>query len=402
MNYSIKILKADRYDFTILGESLSFYVEKESRSAFYLIGQQSSTERLDFLTPIENNQDGCVLVLRNNTPLLEGLSMIRILTFHEDFPENKIRAPLYGPDEAFFIVTTDTLNKITEQLEEKENFDEFAEKLKVFAGRKLKSFMAEALGGKGRSSRIIPLEFQLEAELRIVTKKELMIIDSCAKLDYAAKTVRKRINRKHMHKGVRFTDSAAAYIGPRVKIGEGSVIMPGSIIEGRTVIGQNCVIGPNTRLVNMKIGSSCTISNSAAFDSTVGDGSDIGPFAYIRPRCDIGNRVKIGDFVEVKNAVIGDNTKASHLTYIGDADLGERVNMGCGTITANYDGNKKSRTIIEDDVFIGSNSNLIAPVTVKKGAFVAAGSTITDEVPADSLAIARVRQIIKTAWKRKV
>ena len=140
------------------------------------------------------------------------------------------------------------------------------------------------------------------------------------------------------------------------------------------------------------------VQNSVVLDSTVGEGSHIGPFAYLRPGSTIGKDVKIGDFVEVKNSIVGDKTKVSHLSYIGDCDVGANVNVGCGTIVVNYDGKKKHRTLIGDNVFIGCNTNLISPVEVKKNAYIAAGSTITDDVPENALAIARERQVVKEDW----
>ena len=161
------------------------------------------------------------------------------------------------------------------------------------------------------------------------------------------------------------------------------------------------MIGPNTRLKNAKVGDRTEIQSSVVLDSKIGSDTSVGPFAYIRPGSVIGSGNKVGDFVEVKNATIGNGTKIAHLTYVGDADVGERVNFGCGTVVVNYDGIKKHRTVIEDDCFIGCNSNLVSPVTVRKGAYTAAGSTITDEVPEDALAIARARQVNKDGWVKK-
>ncbi|MDR1641595.1 MAG: bifunctional UDP-N-acetylglucosamine diphosphorylase/glucosamine-1-phosphate N-acetyltransferase GlmU, partial [Clostridiales bacterium] len=162
-----------------------------------------------------------------------------------------------------------------------------------------------------------------------------------------------------------------------------------------------CEIGPNTRIVDSAIGDCVTVSYSVILKSTVGSHADIGPFAYIRPNSKVGEHCKVGDFVEVKNSTIGDYTKASHLTYIGDSDVGEHVNFGCGTVTVNYDGEKKHRTVIKDNAFIGCNTNLVAPVTVEEGAYTAAGSTITQDVPEKSLSIARARQVNKTDWTKK-
>ena len=201
-----------------------------------------------------------------------------------------------------------------------------------------------------------------------------------------------------MRAGVRIVDPNACYVGPRVKVGEGSVLLPGAILRGETVIGGGCEIGPNTMIRDCVIGQGVTVNASQLNESTVEDGTTVGPFAYIRPNCHVGPHVKVGDFVELKNSTIGAGTKISHLTYVGDSDVGERVNFGCGTVTVNYDGTQKYRTTIGDDAFIGCNTNLVAPVKVGDGAYTAAGSTITDEVPADSLAIARARQTVKKQW----
>ena len=193
-------------------------------------------------------------------------------------------------------------------------------------------------------------------------------------------------------------DPNNTYIDPRVKIGSGTVILPGTILRGRTVIGKNCTIGPNAMIRDCTVGDETEVNASQLNESTVGAHTTVGPFAYVRPNSKIGDHVKVGDFVEIKNSVIGNGTKISHLTYVGDSDCGERINFGCGTVTTNYDGFKKFRCTIGDDAFIGCNTNLIAPVTVGNGSYIAAGSTITDEVPADSLAIARERQVNKPGW----
>ena len=209
---------------------------------------------------------------------------------------------------------------------------------------------------------------------------------------------RRKIADKHFAAGVSIMDVNNTYIDPRVKIGSGTVILPGTILRGRTVIGKNCTIGPNAMIRDCTVGDETEVNASQLNESTVGAHTTVGPFAYVRPNSKIGDHVKVGDFVEIKNSVIGNGTKISHLTYVGDSDCGERINFGCGTVTTNYDGFKKFRCTIGDDAFIGCNTNLIAPVTVGNGSYIAAGSTITDEVPADSLAIARERQVNKPGW----
>ena len=173
---------------------------------------------------------------------------------------------------------------------------------------------------------------------------------------------------------------------------------PGTILRGHTAVDRDSEIGPNSMLWDCRIGQRTTVNASQLNDSTVGSDTTVGPFTYVRPGCTIGDHCRVGDFVEVKNSVIGDGTKISHLTYVGDSDVGQRVNFGCGTVTTNYDGHKKFRCTIGDDVFLGCNTNLIAPVTVGDRAYTAAGSTVTDDVPDGALAIARTRQTNKPGW----
>ena len=205
----------------------------------------------------------------------------------------------------------------------------------------------------------------------------------------------------YIDSGVTIHNPHCTTISPTAKIGRGTVIHLGTVIEGDCVIGDNCIIGPNAHLINMHLGDNVHFRHSVGEKSSVGSHTAVGPFAYLRPHSKIGEHCKIGDFVEVKNATIGNHSKASHLSYIGDAEVGSNVNIGCGVITVNYDGANKQLTTIEDNAFIGCNSNLIAPATVAEGAYIAAGSTITDDVPAGSLAIARARQVVRPALARR-
>ena len=191
------------------------------------------------------------------------------------------------------------------------------------------------------------------------------------------------------------------FIDEGVQIQPGAEILPGCILQGNTVIESNAVIGPRTTLRDCVVHSGASVRETVAEDSEIGSESTVGPFSYIRPGTKIGIGCRVGDFVELKKAIVGDKTKISHLTYVGDAEVGKRVNFGCGTVTVNYDGKVKHKTKIGDDAFIGCNTNLVAPAEVGEGAYIAAGSTITDPVPGDTLAIARARQIIKENWKDK-
>ena len=208
-------------------------------------------------------------------------------------------------------------------------------------------------------------------------------------------------NLEYMKAGVNFIDLKMAYIDEGVKIGKGTTIYPCVVLEGDVTIGEDCVIGQNTRIKDSVIGDGTTIQSSVVLESKVGNETTVGPFAYLRPGSDIGNKCRVGDFVEIKNSKLGDGAKASHLTYVGDSDVGEKVNLGCGVVFVNYDGSKKYRSVVEDGAFIGCNVNLISPVNVGKGAYVAAGSTITEDVPDGALYVARSREKILEGWVEK-
>lgn len=230
---------------------------------------------------------------------------------------------------------------------------------------------------------------------------EIYGVNSRVQLAFCEKIMRNRINSFHMENGVTIINPENTYIEAGIEIGRDSIIYPGTILKGKTVIGSECIIGENTRIEDSSIGNRVEIFSSTIENSTVDDQCHIGPYAHIRPNSHLGKNIKIGNFVEVKNSSIGDNSKAAHLAYVGDADIGKNVNIGCGVVFVNYDGNSKHRTVVEDNAFIGSNSNLVAPVTVKKWGYVAAGSTITHEVEESSLAIARAKQVNKIGWVEK-
>lgn len=230
---------------------------------------------------------------------------------------------------------------------------------------------------------------------------EIMGVNDRLMLSEAESAFRQRINEYHMKNGVTIIDPATTYIGVNVKIGEDTVIEPGVKLVGYSEIGEDVIIGQYTEITNSSIGSNVTIKQSVINESNVDDYATVGPFAQLRPGADLGKKVKVGNFVEVKKSIIKNGAKVPHLSYIGDAEIGERTNIGCGSITVNYDGINKFKTSIGDDVFIGCNTNLVAPVTLGNRAFVAAGSTITDNVPNDSLALGRAKQTTKEGYLKK-
>ena len=194
---------------------------------------------------------------------------------------------------------------------------------------------------------------------------------------------------------MKLIDEKTTYISPEAKIADSAVIYPNNTITGETVIGENTVIMPNCIIDGCRIGDNVKITASVMEGATIADGTTVGPFAYLRKGADIGKECRIGDFVEVKNAKIGDGTKVAHLTYVGDCELGIKCNVGCGVVFVNYDGKQKHRTTVGDHCFIGSNCNVIAPVDIADGSYIAAGTTITESTPADSLVVGRARQVVK-------
>lgn len=218
----------------------------------------------------------------------------------------------------------------------------------------------------------------------------------------ATKHLRDKVVKQLMESGVTFYDIETVWVSPSVKIDKDTVIYPNVFLEGDTIIGQNCIIYQSVRVKNSIIEDNVQIKDCTVVEKAhINSGSTVGPFAHIRPETVIGKGCRIGNFVEVKKSTIGDSTKAAHLSYIGDAEIGSNVNIGAGTITCNYDGKKKNKTIIEDDVFVGSDSQFVAPVKVGKGAYIAAGSTVVDDVPSDALAISRTPQKNIEGWAKK-
>ncbi len=211
--------------------------------------------------------------------------------------------------------------------------------------------------------------------------------------------LKNRILDYHLEQGVQFEDISSAYIGCDVVLGKGVVIGPNNILKGKTVVKDGVKIVANCIIENSIIDEGAKVNSSQIYKSYIGKRTSVGPFAYVRPESVIGADCKIGDFVEIKKSILGDNCKVSHLSYVGDCEMGNSCNVGCGVVFVNYDGKDKHKAKVGNNVFVGSNSNIIAPVTLNDGAFIAAGSTITDSVDAGALAIARARQVVKNDWQ---
>ncbi|MBU4561164.1 bifunctional UDP-N-acetylglucosamine diphosphorylase/glucosamine-1-phosphate N-acetyltransferase GlmU [bacterium] len=257
-------------------------------------------------------------------------------------------------------------------------------------------------------------EYYLTDAIEVLTRKghrveacttdeadEIIGINSRKDLSLATKIMREHILDRLMLNGVTIIDPLTTTIDREVEIGRDTIIYPFTIVEGKTKIGQDCIIGPAVQIKDSKIAHKVEIKNSSVQNSIIESEARIGPYAHLRPESRIGKKAKIGNFVEIKKSTIGKESKVSHMSYIGDATLGENINIGAGTITCNYDGFKKYPTYIEDKVFVGSNTNFIAPVKIGKGAVIGAGSTITEDVPPYALAIARGRQRNIKGWAKK-
>jgi bifunctional UDP-N-acetylglucosamine pyrophosphorylase / glucosamine-1-phosphate N-acetyltransferase len=232
-----------------------------------------------------------------------------------------------------------------------------------------------------------------------VTADEVRGINTRAELAEVSRIVRREKNEELMASGVSIEDPATAYIDRDVQIGADTIIHPGVSLSGRTVVGRGCEIHSGVRIVDSRLGDRVTVLNHCVITrATIADDASIGPFAHLRPEADVRERAKVGNFVELKKTVLGPGSKSMHLSYLGDATIGANVNVGAGTITCNYDGKRKNPTIIEDGVFIGSDSQLVAPVTIGAGAYVGAGATVRENVPAGALAISAGKQRTIEGW----
>lgn len=360
-----------------------------------------------------SNVDGTVMVVCGDTPLITAETLQGAYDEHIKSGNSAtvITAICNNPFGYGRIVRKDgAVVKIVEQkdaTEEEKAICEINSGMYLFDIQMLKAALSQLTNNNSQGEYYLTdvLEILLNNGGKIgaysADFEETLGVNDRVQLAEADRLLNKRNVTRLMLNGVQILNPDSVRVDPDVTVGCDTVIYPGTILEGSTQIGEDCVIGPNSKITNCKIGNHTDVQSSVALNSEIGDGTTVGPFAYIRPNSKIGNNIKVGDFVEIKNASIDDGTKISHLTYVGDADVGKHVNFGCGTVIVNYDGASKHRSTIEDDCFIGCNTNLVSPVTLRKGAYTAAGSTITDEVPENSLAIARARQVNKTEWKRK-
>lgn len=388
---------------------------KEAGVTFFLQKEQKGTGHAVMQAEAFLEAESDVLILYGDTPLLEKETLLELMEIHEG-EQNAVTiiSALVDQPDGYGRIVRDETGVFLKNVEHKDasqqerEIHEINTGIYCFDGAALKEALKKINNQNAQGEYYLPDALAiLKAEGKQVgamvaqDSSQFLGVNTRKQLAQVQKVLQKRINDYWMDQGVTILDPETTYIADTVTIGMDTVIYPQTLLEGKTTIGEDCKIGPCTRLTDMTVGNDTTMQFTTAMESTVGSHTKVGPYAYIRPNCQIGDHIKVGDFVEVKNSVIGNGTKISHLTYVGDSDVGQNINFGCGTVTVNYDGKKKFRTTIEDNVFIGCNANLVAPVTLKEGSYVAAGSTITKDVPPKALAVARERQINLEGWSKK-
>lgn len=384
-----------------LGDRVSYAYQYEQLGTGHAVMQG--------ITQIPEN-DGIIIALCGDTPLITAEDLKKAIDEHisGERAATVVSAVCDNPRGYGRIVREDgEFKRIVEEKDANEFEKQICEinsGMCIFNTDKLKSALKELKNNNSQGEYYLTDTFEILASkgekigATIIDFENTLGVNDRIQLAQAEKICNQRQILKAMQNGVTVINPDNTYISAEAIIGEDTVIYPGTYIEGKSIIGSFCTIGPDSTVRNSTVGNGSTVERSVIVESKVGSNTNVGPFAYMRPNSSVGDNVKIGDFVEIKNSSIDNGTKVAHLTYIGDADVGKRVNFGCGTVVVNYDGISKHRTTIGDDAFIGCNSNLVSPVKINDGAYTAAGSTITDEVPKDALAIARSRQVIKEDW----
>jgi bifunctional UDP-N-acetylglucosamine pyrophosphorylase/glucosamine-1-phosphate N-acetyltransferase len=390
-----------------LGERVEYAMQEQQLGTGHAVLQAEA---------LLGDEEGLTVVLYGDTPLVTSASLQEMIRIHREkgAAATVMTAIMEDPFGLGRIIRGEngSVSRIVEQKDcnaEEREIKEINSGMYCFSNRKLFEALNKVTNNNSQQ------EYYLTDVIGILVGENEVVEAYCTPdamdtfgvndrvaLSEAERIMRSRINRTHMLNGVTFIDPANTYIEADVQIGADTVLLPGTVLKGNTVIGEDCVVGPQTEITDSTIGSGVHIKQSVLQEAVVGNQTAIGPFAYLRPGAKLGENVKIGDFVEIKNATLANDVKVSHLSYIGDAKIGKNVNFGCGAITVNYDGFNKQLTEVEDDAFIGSNVNLIAPIKVGKGAYVVAGSTITHNVPDNDVAIARERQVNKPGYAEKL
>ncbi|NDI37068.1 bifunctional UDP-N-acetylglucosamine diphosphorylase/glucosamine-1-phosphate N-acetyltransferase GlmU [Chengkuizengella sediminis] len=390
-----------------LGNQVEYAIQEKQLGTGHAVLQAKS---------ILENEEGVTLLINGDGPLITAGSLSKFIEFHKDTnaAATILTAELDHPHGYGRIIRGDN-QQVTHIVEQKDCSPEENEIKEINTGtycvnnKKLFQALNQVTNynsqGEYYLTDIIGILKQQNEKIEgyvLQDSNESFGINDRVQLAQAEKIMRDRILQQHMRNGVTVIDPANTYVEAEVTIGMDTTLLPGTRITANSHIGSSCLIGPNSEIQNTKIGEYVTIKQSVVIESSIENHTTVGPFAYLRPGSKIGEHVKIGDFVEIKNATIDHHSKISHLSYVGDAKVGKNVNIGCGVVTVNYDGFRKHVTEIEDEAFVGSNANLIAPIKVGKGSYVVAGSTLTEDVDEDSVAIARVKQTTKKGYASKL
>ena len=390
----------------VLGDVCEFALQAEQKGTGHAVMQA-----IDVI----KNSKGEVVILNGDTPLITAETINKAIEYHKNNGNQAtVITAILDDATGYGRIVRDndgSVLKIVEQKdasEEEKKINEVNSGMYVFDAQSLVYALDKINTNNAQGEYYLTdtLEILLSAGKKIggyaiSDNDEIRGINDRVQLNEAEKIMQKRINEYHMRNGVTMRNPESVYIEDGVEIGNDTEICQNVTIKSGTKIGSDCVIGSGSMLDRAVIHDGVDVLSSVILESEVDEGTHVGPFAYIRPNCHVGKEVKVGDFVELKNSNIDDGTKISHLTYIGDSDVGKRVNFGCGTVTCNYDGKKKYRTTIGDDCFVGCNTNFVSPINVGDGVYIAAGSTITEDIPENSLSIARARQVNKEGWKDK-
>ena len=390
-----------------LGDRVSYAVQAEQLGTGHAVLQAES---------LLKGKEGTTIVICGDTPLLTSETLSALMEEHERTgAKATILTAIAEDPTGYGRVIRDADGSVLKNVEQKDATPEEALVQEINTGTYCfdNEALFDALSKVGTNNaqgeyyltdiiEILKEEGHTVAAYQTDDFEESMGVNDRIALAKANEIMRKRINQMHMVNGVSFVDSATTYIDAGVEIGPDTLIEAGVQIQGNTVIGSDCVIGSHSKIVDSRIEDHVVIENSVIESSHVKKHADVGPYAHLRPKAEIGENVHIGNFVEVKNAQIGKGTKVGHLTYVGDATLGEEINVGCGVVFVNYDGKNKHHTTVGDHSFIGSSTNIIGPVEVAKNSSIAAGSTITDNIPEYALAIARARQVNKEGYAKKL